>query len=78
MKGEQKMSFWDKASKVGKAVEKEIYKKQNEIDRRAKQMLRQKSDAEIERAYRNRYDNPNLSSRGIELLEEEAERRGIS
>ena len=43
-----------------------------------KRKLRQMSDAEVERVYTNRYNNSKLTSRGLELIEEEADRRGIS
>lgn len=72
------MSFWDMASKAGSVVEKELYKKQNEIEKQMKRKLRQMSDAEVERVYTNRYNNSKLTSRGLELIEEEADRRGIS
>lgn len=66
------------ASKAGSVVEKELYKKQNEIEKQMKRKLRQMSDAEVERVYTNRYNNSKLTSRGLELIEEEADRRGIS
>ncbi len=72
------MSFWNMASKAGSVVEKELYKKQNEIEKQMKRKLRQMSDAEVERVYTNRYNNSKLTSRGLELIEEEADRRGIS
>ena len=72
------MSFWDMASKAGSVVEKELYKKQNEIEKQMKRKLRQMSDAEVERVYTNRYNNSKLTSRGLELIEEEADRRGIA
>lgn len=71
------MSFWDVAKVIGEKAVNELYKKQEEVEKNVRKTLKEKSDAQIERAYRNRFDNPNLSSRGRALLEEEAARRGI-
>lgn len=54
-----------------------MYKKVEENKKATKKFLRQKSDREIEYAYRKRYENTKLTSWQREALEEEAERRGI-
>lgn len=72
------MSFWDVARAVGQVIEEEGNKALDKHDREMKAIIRKKSDAEIERAYRIRYDNPKISRRGIAIIEEEAARRGIS
>ena len=41
------------------------------------QKLRQYNDDQIEKAYRDRYNNSNLSEMQIKALEKEARRRGI-
>lgn len=72
------MSFFDSLEKAKGEFEDFAYKKIAEQEKRIKQILRRKSDAEMERIYRNRYNNPNLNSFQIRLIEEEADRRGIS
>lgn len=64
------MSLWDSFSNY---VEKEAEK----IKRETRRMLRSKSDQQIRNAYNNRY-NGNIKEWQIELIEEEARRRGIS
>lgn len=72
------MSFWDVAKVIGEKAVNELYKKQEEVEKNVRKTLKEKSDAQIEYMYRNRYNNPDRSSRAIELIEEEAARRGIS
>lgn len=50
---------------------------QNNAIKRAMQQLPSKSDAEIEKMYRIRYNNPNWNDVFINALEREAMRRGI-
>lgn len=64
------MSLWDSFSNY---VEKETEK----IKRETRRMLRSKSDQQIRNAYNNRYSG-NIKEWQIELIEEEARRRGIS
>lgn len=64
------MSLWDSFSNY---VEKEAEK----IKRETRRMLRSKSDQQIRNAYNNRYSG-NIKEWQIELIEEEARRRGIS
>lgn len=63
------MSLWDSFSNY---VEKEAEK----IKRETRRVLRSKSDQQIRNAYNNRYSG-NIKEWQIELIEEEARRRGI-
>ena len=63
------MSLWDSFSNY---VDKEAEK----INRETRRMLRSKSDQQIRNAYNNRYSG-NIKEWQIELIEEEARRRGI-
>ena len=76
--GGRTMSFFDSLEKAKGEFEDFAYKKIAEQEKRINQILRRKSDAEMERIYRNRYNYPNLNSFQIRLIEEEADRRGIS
>lgn len=72
------MSFWDIASEIGKAAKKDLIKKYEETQKEIEKKFREHSDQEIERAYRNRYDNPNVKTEWqLEIIENEAHRRGI-
>lgn len=72
------MAFWDKVSTVAKFVENEMHEQLDEYEKKMKRELRKRSDEEIRRAYEKRYDNPNLTDFNRRILEEEADRRGIS
>lgn len=68
------MSFWDIASEIGKVAKKELIKKSGEHQKEIEKRFREKSDQEIERAYRNRYDKTEWQQ---EVIEDEPHRRGI-
>lgn len=72
------MSIWNFVSKVGKEMENHVERTAQRTEDEMRRYLRKKSDEEIERAYRKRYDNPNIKAWQRYLLEEEAHRRGIS
>lgn len=69
------------ANKAGDYLVNEAEKRQKNIERKAETMMQQKlrqyNDAQIEKAYRDRYNNPNLSEIQLKVLEKEARRRGI-
>lgn len=75
------MAFFDKLSKVANVTEETLYRyaerQIKETEKILRKQLREKSDAQIERAYKKRYDNPNLKNYQIDLIEEEAHRRGL-
>lgn len=71
----------DYANKAGDYVLNQAEENQKNIEARAERMLQQKlrqyNDDQIEKAYRDRYNNSNLSEMQIKALEKEARRRGI-
>lgn len=71
------MSFQNFLSETKSYLEKEYDKQQKNILRRAKQSLSEKSDEEIKKMYRIRYDNPKWNDEIISAIEREAGRRGI-
>lgn len=54
-----------------------VEKEAERIKRETRRMLRSKSDQQIRNVYNNRYSG-NIKEWQIELIEEEARRRGIS
>lgn len=68
------MSFWNS---LANCVEREVERKFENIKREVRRNLRKKSDQQIRNAYCNRYSG-NIQDWQIELIEEEARRRGIS
>lgn len=64
------MSLWDSFSNY---VEKEAER----IKTKTRRLVRSKSDQQIRNLYNNRY-NGNIKEWQIQLIEEEARRRGIS
>ncbi len=71
------MSFQDFLSETKSYLEKEYDKQQKNILRRVKQSLSEKSNEEIKKMYRIRYDNPKWNDEIISAIEKEAGRRGI-
>ena len=71
------MSFQDFLSETKYYLEKEYDKQQKNILRRVKQSLSEKSNEEIKKMYRIRYDNPKWNDEIISAIEKEAGRRGI-
>lgn len=70
------MGFWDS---LGDYMEHEAAKAQKGINKKFKEKLRGASDKEVERIYRNRYNNENIAfdAEKMEMVEKEARRRGI-
>lgn len=75
------MTFFDKLSKIANATEEHLYeyaeRQIKEAEKILRRELKKKSDVQIKRAYDNRYANPNLKDYQINLIEEEAHRRGL-
>lgn len=71
------MSFWEKANKFYNQAQGYMADQIEKQDRNLRQTLQKYSDEKIEKAYRNRYNNPNLSDYQRGVLEDEAHRRGI-
>lgn len=51
------MDFRKLASKAGRALGDEVYKKANEMEKATRKDLSRRTDSEIRRAYDKRYDN---------------------
>lgn len=72
---------FDYANKAGDYFLDQAEKNQKNVEAKAERMLQQKlrqyNDDQIEKAYRDRYNNPNLSDMQIKVLEKEARRRGV-
>ena len=71
------MSLFNALSTVAQGLQDEFYKKAEKMEKQLKKTLREKSDEEIIRLYKNRYNNQKLTEYHIRLIEDEAQRRGF-